>query len=742
MKHISLLFITFLFTLNTTAQTVKVVDENKAPLPYACVKIYGHDESVSAVIFTDRNGLTPLPSFEPGSLLRVDAMGYQSAFDTLITQKTYHIQLTPSTEHLADIVITGQYSQSRAEAAVHEVRIIDQKRIERLGANDVSEVLSRELNIRVSQDNILGSGIEMQGVSGQNVKVLIDGVPMVGRLDGNIDLSQVPANSIERIEIINGPLSVQYGTDALGGTINIITVKADTTSTIQLAQYYESVGQYNSHINGNWGNQKHALNLHLTRQYFDGWTEGEAPFTYISEVQSDSSRFESWKPKEQYSARLNYDYRYSEKLDIGIGIAGFSEEMINRGYPRGAYEENAFDDIYRTTRGDVNARFAYTPSSANTFNALIANNYFRRSKNTYARDLTTLESTLTPNQADQDTTLFNTIMSRGSWIHQPDSSHLPYSVGYDINHESTRGKRIEDGTQSMTNAAIFADAEWSPFTLLTIRPGLRVGYNSSFKIPLIPSLQVRWGKTEDVLRFSYARGFRSPSLKEMYFNFVDINHDIHGNPNLSPEDGHNLRLQYTHSTSITGGRLNVSASTYYNYINQMITLAQNGSATLYSYVNVGTFESIGFNLQSSIVYKRLRGEIGLSNIARSSTLTDTYNLDLQWSPEVQMSATYSIPKWKTQLSAFYKYNGVRLGYALDTEEQVYQTEIEAYQTLDISITSHFFNDKWTCTIGAKNLFDVTQLNNTSAGSAHSSGSSIPQNWGRSYFIRLQYTLGK
>ena len=93
----------------------------------------------------------------------------------------------------------------------------------------MQDALNNELNIRFSQDLATGgSDITMMGLKGQNVKILIDGLPMVGRqgTSNEIDINQIDINSIERIEIVEGPMSVVYGADALAGVINIITKKA------------------------------------------------------------------------------------------------------------------------------------------------------------------------------------------------------------------------------------------------------------------------------------------------------------------------------------------------------------------------------------------------------------------------------------------------------------------------------------------------------------------------------------
>ena len=75
----------------------------------------------------------------------------------------------------------------------------------------------------ITQDPALGSSLKIKGLSGNNVKILIDGVPVIGRMGGNIDLSQLNLYNIDHIEMVEGPMSVMYGSDALAGAINIIT---------------------------------------------------------------------------------------------------------------------------------------------------------------------------------------------------------------------------------------------------------------------------------------------------------------------------------------------------------------------------------------------------------------------------------------------------------------------------------------------------------------------------------------
>ena len=88
--------------------------------------------------------------------------------------------------------------------------------------------------------------------------------------------------------------------------------------------------------------------------------------------------------------------------------------------------------------------------------------------------------------------------------------------------------------------ALFTSSEYKPINGLIIRPGLRYSYNTSYKSPLIPSLNLRYNRNDWIFRTSYSSGFRAPSIKDLYFNFVDSNHDIQGNPNLTAETSHNF----------------------------------------------------------------------------------------------------------------------------------------------------------------------------------------------------------
>lgn len=121
-------------------------------------------------------------------------------------------QMQPDTitwnKNLDQVVITAQFTPTDTRETVNSVRVLNRKIIEQRSVVNLQELLQTEANIRLSQDPILGSDISVNGLKGENLKILIDGVPVVGRLNGSIDAGQIPLSSIQKIEIIEGAQSL------------------------------------------------------------------------------------------------------------------------------------------------------------------------------------------------------------------------------------------------------------------------------------------------------------------------------------------------------------------------------------------------------------------------------------------------------------------------------------------------------------------------------------------------------
>lgn len=750
------LFILFLCLFQTIlAQELTILSsETQTPLIGATVQLKRADGS-AFYHTTDQDGKAFIKKTEFKNslylLAHISYIGYQKMTDTIQFFQNKTLLLQPMAFDIHDVVITAQYSPTSVENSVHKVKVISQQKIENMAAVNLQDVLTNELNVRLTQDNILGSGMSLQGISGQNVKILIDGVPVIGRLDGQIDLNQINLNDVERIEIIEGPLSVNYGSNALAGTINVITKKESPEKvSIGINSYNESIGRFNLETSLNSRLAKnHSVRLAVGRNYFDGWNAEDGFLPSFAAQRADSGRAQQWNPKEQYFGRIQYNLNY-KRLLLSYKAELFDETITNYGFPRRSTNSFiAFDDYYHTQRID-NALFLQGQLHKNwSVNWTAAYNDFERIKEARRKDLVTLESTRVREEANndtQDTSTFNLFMSRGSIATTKDSTWFNYEIGYDINLEQAAGKRIDGREQYIADYAAFITAEMSIFSKLLLKPAIRYSYNSEYHAPLTPAVNLKYKLKNSAIRFSYAKGFRAPSLKELYFNFDDINHSLFGNSQLKAEQSNNYSASIRHKLLIKTVLLKVELASFYNQIYNQISFAQSniGGGDTLVYFNIGENQTKGLNLSFSMIYENWRINLGSSYIGRYNRLADENPIDeFSYALEFTGNATYELQKPQLTLAIFFKHQGELPGFGYNTEGKVVEQRIDSYRIMDVTISKPFWQKRIQTAFGVKNIFNVQNVEANLAGGAHSSGgNSISVGTGRTFFLKLGFQLSK
>lgn len=643
--------------------------------------------------------------------------------------------LTDTTKYhkLEEVVVTGQYGESAIKHAVYKVRVIDAKRIQLQGAVNLRDVLTNELNVRITQDPVLGSSVSLQGVGGQNIKVLVDGVPVVGRENGSIDLNQVNMNNVERIELVEGPMSVSFGTDALGGVINIITKKTKQKELkAHAGTYYESIGNYNADAGISAGNKKYSIQLNAGRNFFEGFSPV-----------NNELRTKQWKPREQYLADVTIG-RVFEKGSLRWQNNFFNEKVTDRDSgtitPYYAY---GIDQYLYTRRITSGLFFDHKLYKDHLLNVVVSYNYYRRVRNTYRKDLVSLNEEITTDPSQQDTNYFHVWMSRGTVSRSAKGKNLNYQTGYEINHETAEGGKITGSNESISDYSLFGSAELRIHNRVTIRPGVRATYNTRFAAPLIPSFNIKWDLSENLkLRASYGKGFRAPSLKELYLEFVDPNHNVRGNKDLKPETGDNVQVFFTYEHQPREKVITLEPSVFYNHIRNMIDLALVSSQTLEAkYVNVNEFTSAGASFNTSFKTPNYSFSAGYSYTGRRNGFAnDKGNNKMFFAHEARASASYTYKKSKTILSLFYKFNGKLQVYQYDfINDEVNLSYINPFSLFDASVSQPLWKDRFNITVGSKNMFDVKNVAASMSGGVHQgSSSSAMAGMGRTFFISVRY----
>jgi outer membrane receptor for ferrienterochelin and colicins len=734
--------IAILFCGALHAQQIVVKSNTGECVPGAWVELHAQGNN-KRIQLTDANGLARFDAVPLKQSLRVRMTGYAIYADTLEAGCTKHeVKLRHTADSLGTVVVTAQWAATTTSEAVQQTRVISRNEIDARGAQTLRDVLASELNMRQTEDAVLGSAVSMLGLSGENVKILIDGIPLIGRLNGNIDLTQINLQNIERIEIVEGPLSVSYGTNALAGAINLITKKQQAAGiAAETEAFYQSSGQFNANLRLSGRCKRSILAVSGGRNFFDGWSNWQQPFYTDFVPVADSTRTDQWKPRSQHFLSA-YTCTYFKRASLSFNADVFREKITVRGAPRAPYGETAFDDQFFTARNSLTTTFRWQPAPQLVWATTAAISEFNRTKNTWLRNLTTLEAALAGGDGMQDTSLFQLQLLRSVLVWQKDSSAFRTETGIDINRETAFGPRIENASAALTDAAAFAAAEYKKANF-TLRAGVRAAYNSVFNAPVTPSLQckIKLG-AQFTLRASWAQGFRAPSLKELYFYFVDVNHNIQGNQALKAETANSFMLNLNHSLLRKKMRWQSSLQLFHNSIQNLITLAQI-TATEYSYINVGKYKTSGITASVKLNYRNW-------NIATGASYTGRYNQfytenqmlpEYTWSTELNGSLQYIAEKPGIRVACWWKYNGRLPGYVLNNNGTIELSGIDDWHSVDILATKSFFSHSLRLTAGVRNLANVQNINATTGSeSAHSSQTSQPVATGRQYIFSIQWNF--
>lgn len=624
-----------------------------------------------------------------------------------------------------DLVITGQSAPILATQSIYKVNTISATQIGQRGAANLNEVLNFETNNFVSNDNILGSSVNIGGVGGQNVKILINGIPVTGRENGNIDLGQINLPNIKKVEMIQGPMSVMYGSNALGGVINLITATTQKPYTISVKSYLESIGRYNLCGNFSLNKNKHSLQLSFARNFFQGWTPKDSV-----------DRYQLWKPKTQYLSDLQYTYDF-KKVKLTYFSSFLNEKITNKGTPIvNPYEGYAFDEYYRTHRfihslgTNIKLSEKENLSFANSFT-----NY-KRTKNRFKKDLVSLDQYETKNVGDQDTSIFNNWNLRGTFT-STRVKNVDFLGGYEYSLEKANSFKLADQTQQIGEIGLFTSFLFK-YKTLNLQPSVRYTYNSKFAKAISPAIHSKIELTKNTqLRASYARGFRAPTLKEMYLQFVDQNHTIIGNADLKPEIGDHLEIGITHTRKLNKLTAQFGFTGYYNAIQNLITLAvYNGQGVLRIYDNLDHYRNFIAAGQVKLDFKKMsiQQSFGFTHVLES-VVVPKHTIY-----EISTTFSYKNEYLKTTFNFNYKFNSKQPVLTID-DKYLFTSPIHIG---NFSMQRSFFKNYLQAQFGIKNLFNIqnARLNGATdvQGSAHTSSTGMQLFPARSLFFNFIYSL--
>jgi outer membrane receptor for ferrienterochelin and colicins len=673
-------------------------------------------------------------------------------------------------EKLSEVVVTGQIEPQSIKKSVFNVRVISNSDIQNLAANNLSDVLNQYLNITVRPSGTTGrSTVSLFGLDAQYFKILVDNIPLVneGGLGNNTDLSQINLNDVDHIEIVEGSMGVSYGANAVSGVLNIITKKSSKYKwDINAFVQEESVGKEFSlfdkgrHVqslriahtfNKNW-----FLSVGGSRNDFQGFLDDKKGPNY---TEGNVLRGYRWLPKDQLNgnALLSYskdNFRFFYKFEYLDEKVEYYNSTVQSKFNStlGAYRLGE-DSRYFTTRYFHNINAVGSLFSQLNYNVSVTHQKQQREIENFNYYLYTKKEGENVTKKDQS---MEVLSSTGTVNNFFSDSSVDLQLGYEfVNNQGFALVQEANNIyvpvrKRLENYDFFATSEIMVTDRFSVKPGLRFSAQSKFKNQYASSVGLRYLFDKGIeVRGSYGNGFRTPNFDELYSKQIFDGHFFTGNENLIPETSTSYELSVKKLTSFSSGLKlsNTIAGSFLN-VDDRIDMAfirnnQDTGNPEYQYINISKYQMWNFSTMNQFTKDNLTINLGAALIGISQLINNnayTSNDQFLYSFNLNASVSYNITKWKTIISGYYKYNGKSRQF-LESGSEYILSEVDPSNWLDASIRKNFFNNRFEVTIGAKNIFNVTNVNQTrTTEGAHASGSNLMLAYGRSYFLKLAYNL--
>lgn len=545
-----------------------VLDESGAAVPGAGVTVEGM-KNAGAVTALDGSYSFELPQNGQKQLtLLATAIGYETQRRRIKEPEGSYVEnftLTESQELLETVVVTATRTPKLLKDVPIITRVISAEEIERADVVHIGELLETELpGLEFSYSMNQQVSLNMQGFGGNSVLFLVDGERLAGETLDNIDYNRLNLDNVARVEIVKGAASSLYGSNAVGGVVNIITKEPSEPWSVNVNTRYSTLGE-----------KVGSLSAGFRAGKLSGLTNAQYVQSDSIPLKNDgdySKIYGSWN----YNIKQQLVYKLTDNLKF-TGKAGY--------YFRQRDASEDVKDNYRDFSGSLKAEYDFGGSDNLTLS--------------YTFDQYDKSDFLVANR--RDVREYSNVQHnvRALWSHSfGENDNIVF--GGDFMRDYLLSYQFEDGDKMQYTGDLFGQLDWNPTERLNFVSGLRFDYFSDRGLfHASPKLGAMYKTGNCSVRASYAGGFRAPTLKEMYMSFNMANiFMIYGNPDLEPEESHNFSLSAEYMTR----RYNLTVTGYYNLVDNRITTAWSEALKGQLYTNMAPLQVAGVDLNFSAAY--------------------------------------------------------------------------------------------------------------------------------------------
>jgi outer membrane receptor for ferrienterochelin and colicins len=621
--------------------------------------------------------------------LQVSHLNYEpQRYSTSKSVNDVVIRMTESHNNLNQVVVTGTGTHRRMVDSPIPVNVLTAKDIKEANVTNLEEALTKLTSNFSFSTSGMGTEMVLNGLNSDYILVLVNGRKLIG----DDALMRINMANVKRIEILNGSASALYGSDAIGGVINIITDdsknKIDASSTTKVSDH----GRFSEAVNLDLNVGKLSSYTSYQRQQSDGWklhpmTETVNKKGEVKLDPTDKQAFTGY-----HSNTVNQSFSYSLNHKTTLYAQGSYYNFLND-RPVTEYKYNMYHENYTYGFGMkyiVNKK-AYIDADFYSDNYKSAYDYIQESGDFKIGDKETRKKQY---------------FYRGnvkSIIKVNSKNKL--SAGLEYLDEKLESESDNISNKTLYTMALYAQDEWTIAESLQAVVGLRYIYNETFEDHFTPTASIMYREGGFRGRLSFATGFRTPTLSEIYATDLakTTNRYTIGNLELKPEESKNfsLNLEYTHS------RFSVSATAFVNNVTDMInyrTLSDEEAAQYGDYDEVRQRDNID-KVRIKGVNVNANAYLGLGfNLGAGYTLLDARNLITD--KPIDKSVKYA-GNVNAQWSKNWGLYGLNINMVGKRYSETYDYDSSGFMLWDLN-TGHTFNLKYfilNAGLGVENLFD-------------------------------------
>tara|TARA_B100000579_G_scaffold238913_1_gene195917 strand:- start:427 stop:2334 length:1908 start_codon:yes stop_codon:yes gene_type:complete len=614
----------------------------------------------------------------------VKTLSYMSVLALLLWPGLTSAEDEP-TEEVEPIVVTGSRTEHALSDAPVATEVVSAEDIEASGAENVAEALADRVGIDLFS-SYQGSGVRLQGLEPEHVLILIDGERLGGRIGGVIDLTRIPTENVERIEIVKGASSALYGSDAMGGVINIITRGARSRYEGNARASYGTMNTIETR--GGVGIRNDNWNSRLS----GGWQQADSHDLDPSDPATTTSAYQQWNLSNRTVYTHTRNIKVSGRADyLRRDLQGIDSNSQGAVFDRRNLTETLSASMGPEFRFDGPSKLKLS-GSYNLFRDQFV--YDQHKSEALDKDEETTE------QLGQITLQYDELIG---------GEHL-ITVGAEGLYETLETERLKTGSGDRKRAALFMQDEWTANLdpLVLIAPGARLDYDSQFGAHPTPKLTLRVDPIQElVLRMTVGMGFRAPTFKEllMLFENPSVGYLVEGNPDLKPETSKNINLgaEIKPNDSVW-----LSLNLFYNKIDNLIftepTTATDSDTIRYRYVNIASARTQGLEASARFeITNQLQFRPGY-------TLTDSEDLEEERALEgrAMHQGNFELRYDDRDLGLLASARGTVVGarpFYIESAEGERTIETEPFASVDLRLSQEITKEI-SVFLSARNLLDA------------------------------------